>query len=250
MKNIIKKCIKKVFATSIGRKIFSLAASSLKFESMEVLGREHNLSVKFSNTQLPEEIKGFEDLTFLFWSSPLNKGLIRMDMDEAAYLFKLVKSLSEPVCVEIGRFKGGSAFLIASAMNGGRLFSLDLHEKMMLREEGKSYDEEFIHALQKYRLREKVEVVVADSASYDNSKISCDLLFIDGDHSYEGVKKDFEHWMGCVKAGGHIIFHDASRARPFAVYLEGIGRLVEELEGRGFVRKINEVGSSVHFIKD
>jgi hypothetical protein len=35
-----------------------------------------------------------------------------------------------------------------------------------------------------------------------------DFLFIDGDHSYEGVKKDFEMYSPLVKSGGLIAFHD------------------------------------------
>ncbi len=35
-----------------------------------------------------------------------------------------------------------------------------------------------------------------------------DLLFIDGDHSYEGVKKDFEMYAPLVRKGGVIVFHD------------------------------------------
>ncbi|MFC1704344.1 hypothetical protein ACFL1E_06160, partial [Candidatus Omnitrophota bacterium] len=81
MKNFIKNIIKKLFSTSIGKKVFLVAAPELKHECMEALGREHNLAVKFSNVKLPEKIKGFEDLNFLFWSSPLNKSLIRMDLD-------------------------------------------------------------------------------------------------------------------------------------------------------------------------
>jgi cephalosporin hydroxylase len=35
-----------------------------------------------------------------------------------------------------------------------------------------------------------------------------DLLFIDGDHSYEGVKADFENYGPLVRAGGFVAFHD------------------------------------------
>jgi len=35
-----------------------------------------------------------------------------------------------------------------------------------------------------------------------------DFLFIDGDHSYEGVKKDFEMYSPLVRKGGIIAFHD------------------------------------------
>lgn len=35
-----------------------------------------------------------------------------------------------------------------------------------------------------------------------------DILFIDGDHTYEGVKKDFKMYWELVRPGGLIIFHD------------------------------------------
>ena len=39
-------------------------------------------------------------------------------------------------------------------------------------------------------------------------KKKIDLLFIDGDHSYEGVKKDFEIYKSFVSNKGIIAFHD------------------------------------------
>jgi cephalosporin hydroxylase len=35
-----------------------------------------------------------------------------------------------------------------------------------------------------------------------------DFLFIDGDHSYEGVKRDFEDYSTLVRTGGLVAFHD------------------------------------------
>ena len=35
-----------------------------------------------------------------------------------------------------------------------------------------------------------------------------DFLFIDGDHTYEGVRRDFEIWSVLVTPGGHVAFHD------------------------------------------
>lgn len=37
---------------------------------------------------------------------------------------------------------------------------------------------------------------------------SLDFIFIDGDHSYDGVKKDYEMYRNLVKIGGIIAFHD------------------------------------------
>jgi len=46
----------------------------------------------------------------------------------------------------------------------------------------------------------KIEAILRDN--------KVDFLFIDGDHSYEGVKKDFEMYSPLVKKGGIIAFHD------------------------------------------
>lgn len=50
---------------------------------------------------------------------------------------------------------------------------------------------------------------------------SLDLLFIDGDHSYEGVKADWEAYKGFLKPGSTVVFHDYGWA-------EGVKRVVHE----------------------
>ena len=40
----------------------------------------------------------------------------------------------------------------------------------------------------------------------DGSKL--DFLFIDADHTYEGIKRDFELYSPLMKKGGIIAFHD------------------------------------------
>ena len=37
---------------------------------------------------------------------------------------------------------------------------------------------------------------------------SLDYLFLDGDHSYEGVRRDFEMYAPLVRSGGLIALHD------------------------------------------
>ncbi len=51
----------------------------------------------------------------------------------------------------------------------------------------------------------------SENAFYDffvRQNIKIDLLFIDGDHSYEGVKKDFELYSTILSDNGIIIIHD------------------------------------------
>jgi predicted O-methyltransferase YrrM len=37
-----------------------------------------------------------------------------------------------------------------------------------------------------------------------------DLLFLDGDHSYEGVKRDFDDYSQLVRPGGLVVLHDVA----------------------------------------
>lgn len=45
-----------------------------------------------------------------------------------------------------------------------------------------------------------------------------DFLFIDGDHTYQGVKMDFELYSPLVKKGGIVAFHDIGKNEEGGVY--------------------------------
>jgi hypothetical protein len=47
-----------------------------------------------------------------------------------------------------------------------------------------------------------------------------DLIFIDGDHRYEGVKRDFENYRGLLSGRGVILFHDVD---PDHVFKKSVG---------------------------
>ncbi len=94
-------------------------------------------------------------------------------------------------------------------------------------------------------LLHNVKIIVADSTTYKCKK-KIDVLFIDGDHTYEGVKKDYNNWISSVKSGGHILFHDACNARKGATKRIGVAKFIEEIN----LKKIHEIGSLVHFQKD
>lgn len=52
------------------------------------------------------------------------------------------------------------------------------------------------------RVKKAIKSDVLDKSLY------FDFLFIDGDHSYEGVKRDYEMYSRLVRKGGLIAFHD------------------------------------------
>ncbi len=54
-------------------------------------------------------------------------------------------------------------------------------------------------------------------------------LFIDGDHLYEAVKRDFNDWFPHVMQGGVISFHDSAANRGGPKYWPGPSKFVDEI---------------------
>lgn len=55
-----------------------------------------------------------------------------------------------------------------------------------------------------------------------------DWIYIDGDHSYDGVKKDIEKAYPKVKENGLLVFNDYTHWSPFEMIPYGIPRAVNE----------------------
>ena len=73
-------------------------------------------------------------------------------------------------------------------------------------------------------LRDVVDVRQGFSHDFkDELDESIDLLFLDGDHSYEAVLQDFEDWAPKIKPGGLLAMHDV--VHPVH---EGPRRVVDE----------------------
>jgi predicted O-methyltransferase YrrM len=130
---------------------------------------------------------------------------IRMEPWEGEFLF-MVAARAGVGILEIGRFNGGSAFLMAFANPRVKIHSIDLKPQN---------DERLSGLFRKIRIGENVDLIVGDSQNTTYPQIgSVDLLFVDGDHSYEGCSRDLENWYGAVVAGGHIILHDCYHGSP------------------------------------
>jgi predicted O-methyltransferase YrrM len=116
--------------------------------------------------------------------------------------------------LEIGTSNGGTLFLLSGvAAADGCIISIDLP----FGQYGGGYPawkRLFFKSFAK--TSQIIELIRADSHNPATREIvatilqdnKLDLLFIDGDHTYEGVKKDFEMYEPLVKAGGIIILHD------------------------------------------
>jgi predicted O-methyltransferase YrrM len=115
--------------------------------------------------------------------------------------------------LEIGTAGGGTFFLLSRvAADDALLISADLPFGPF-----GGYPKWRRHLVESLvRGNQRAHVLAADSHSpetlskvrigLDGSRL--DLLFIDGDHRYEGVKADFQMYSPLVRPGGLIGFHD------------------------------------------
>ena len=106
---------------------------------------------------------------------------------------------------EIGTFNGGTSLFLAGLAPSVRSYvGVDLEPK----------NGELVHALASRSVQFKYLVGSSRDPEIRRQVTECsggeplDLLFIDGDHSYDGVRADFLEFRGLVRPGGLIAFHD------------------------------------------
>jgi predicted O-methyltransferase YrrM len=249
-----KRVLHAAARTDIGRRALASIAHAEPQLVIEALGPRVNRRAHFSAVEdWPDALECFEDLAFLFSSHQLHHAIIGMAMDEAAYLFRVARALRKgALLVEIGRSRGGSTLLLAVAKpTGARLVSYDLYVKTTPGPGGPELDRALREVLDRYGLGDRVDLEVADSRTVSYPAPRCELVFVDGDHSYEGVRGDYEHWRDAIPVGGHLLFHDAAELGDLSVAHDGVARLMRELEhedGARF-RRVGGAGTLLHFTR-
>ena len=190
----------------------------------------------------------FEDLAGLFASTSLDHGVIAMTVRQTAYLFGLVRRMKARRVIEIGRYKGGSTLTIAAAMSGeGTFWSIDLGEKEARLHQGsarRSFDDELRDVCARFGF--PVTLLDGDSRTIEVETGEVDLVFIDGDHSYEGVKNDFERFGRRVRIGGAVLLDDACDEVMFKTHSESVGKLLQEIVAQQSFRLVKSVNRLAH----
>jgi predicted O-methyltransferase YrrM len=171
--------------------------------------------------------------------------------DEIALFSKIAKACSGTI-VEIGCAFGASSsiFLLHSDENV-RLHSIDPFIQDSMRDFQASAEickKNVSRILQVFKKQTRLkDWSLHTDYSYNvvkNWTESVDVIFIDGDHTYEAVRKDFEDWFPHVKTGGLIMFHDSRKeeSTPVKTFNRGwVGptKFVKELKSSGDVQLID-----------
>jgi predicted O-methyltransferase YrrM len=163
--------------------------------------------------------------------------------DSAYLLYGLARALKPSVAVEIGSARGKSACFVGRALkeNGsGRLFAIDPHTRTDWNDQNSVDTLEIMRAnIRTLKLERQVEIIRDTSVNAAARwMLPIDMIFIDGDHSYEGVKRDWELFCPFVKQFGVVVFHDTMWERqpdsPYSRADMGVPAFVEELREAGY----------------
>ena len=140
------------------------------------------------------------------------------------FVFWLMSRLKPKTVVELGTHSGNSFFAMCQAAS---LMGLDCKLYAVDSWAGDIHmtvDEAVFQDVQAYgraRYSTMIELVKStfDAARERFGDRSVDLLHIDGTHTYDAVRNDFERWVPTVRDGGVILFHDiAERRADFGVF--------------------------------
>lgn len=149
--------------------------------------------------------------------------------NELVPVLDIVKQRRPKTVLEIGTASGGTLFMLTRvAAPDALIISLDLPDGPF----GGGYSEERIPLYEAFALPTQTMRLLRAN-SHDSSSLDAvrealggktiDLLFIDGDHTYEGVRQDYEMYSRLSSADGVIGFHDI-------VYAPGVDKFWKELK--------------------
>lgn len=135
----------------------------------------------------------FGSVQYYFGQNHIYRSVLATPHDEDVFRYFL-RDKSIKRAVETGTFKGTATALIAHYAD--KVITIDT----------KNYVDKYPFWIE-YGVYRKIESYIVDDEA-DKAKLLADIdfdfAFIDGDHSAEGVKSDFE----AVKKCGRVLFHD------------------------------------------
>lgn len=141
-------------------------------------------------------------------------------------------------CAEIGVMAGRNIAELLERCPQTRWHAIDPWEwteeyKHWTRDQVKGHERKFDQVMDAYPDRVVKHKLFSSDAAWDFEDESLDFLFIDGDHSYEGVKRDIELWTPKVYHGGIIAGHDWRNSDKRGKKFDGVEQAIREALSEG-----------------
>ncbi|WP_372479535.1 class I SAM-dependent methyltransferase [Halomicrobium sp. HM KBTZ05] len=156
--------------------------------------------------------------------------------DEIEELASIIKEEQPKSVLEIGTANGGTLYVWSRYLDSTQqLISLDLPDGQF----GGGYGERKAEIFREFSPSKEFHFVRDNShrsgvyEQVDNiADDGLDFLFLDGDHSYQGVKQDFEMYSQLVNDGGIVALHDIVNHPDREAVIEQRRRTVDDIEER------------------
>lgn len=134
--------------------------------------------------------------------------------EEAGELMQLAADVLPDTCiVEVGSHRGRSTAALALGAKGAPVYAIEPHERfqgMYGSTFGPEDRKAFFENMLRVGVVEDVRLVNLSSEVVSKGWTRpIGLLWLDGDHTLEGVRRDFEAWEPFLGPGGVVAFHDA-----------------------------------------
>lgn len=148
-----------------------------------------------------------------------------LDDAEAELLYNLAGQVSDGYIVEIGSHHGRSTICMAAGVKAAGkhtpIYAVDPHVSCNNVTIGDADRAAFLKNLVDFGVADIVRVMDINSVlAVDILDGNIGLLFIDGDHDYHNVSRDFSLWRELVLPAGYIILHDSAWPGPAHVIAE------------------------------
>jgi predicted O-methyltransferase YrrM len=170
-----------------------------------------------------------------------------LSLPEVRFLSALAKDALADI-VEIGCYRGRSTIALSwGAVESGRLVhSVDPHQPTTGVYGGKfgpADREAYYRNMLASGMAQRAALINLTSEQAGRSWHGpIGLLFLDGDHRYEAVRRDIDVWVPHLVAGGVVVFDDASDPDG------GPSKVIGELVGGGAYLSIATVGK-IHALR-
>lgn len=121
-------------------------------------------------------------------------------IESERFLEQSIKENDIKTVIEIGSFVGKSTIFFARHCD--KVYAVDPFIEWEdsgidgnARQYGSDFYSQFISNIVDSGVRDKIEVLRMSSEEANKQDITADLIYIDGSHMYENVKKDIEMWL-------------------------------------------------------